>query len=119
MLSASASLGAVLIHDGEVGTDEHRLPYAEEGDRLGLKGMPAAFRLPDTTAWDSVRPFVHGASFLLTGLEFPVLVVGLESVPEDEVIVHGAVLFHGEHPDGGHLLIVDAQHVDKPFFDWA
>lgn len=119
MLLAAGSLGAVLVHDGEVGTDEGMLAYADEGDVVGLKGDPHAFRVPDAAAWDEVRSVVSGATFLLGGLDVAVLVAGLDAVPDDTVVVHGAILYHGDHPDGGRLLVLDATHIDEPFFDWA
>ena len=119
MLLSAGSLGALLVHDGEVGTDEDKLAFADEGDMVELKGNPEPFRVPDAPAWDVVRAHVHGATFLLAGLDVPVLVMGVEAVPDETVIVHGAVAFHGDHPEGGRLLVIDAQHVDEPFFDWA
>lgn len=119
MLAASASLGAVLVHDGEVGTDEAKLAYADEGDRVDLKGDPVPFDVPVDPAWATVQATLHGTTVLLGGLDFPVLLTGLDSTPTDEIVVHGAVVFHGDHPDGGHLLVVDVLRVDEPYFDWA
>ena len=76
-------------------------------------------RVPDDAGWDAIRPLMNGATFLLSGLDMPVLVAGLDEVPDDVVVVQGTVLFHGDHPDGGRLLVLDVKHIDEPYFDWA
>jgi hypothetical protein len=121
MLVTAGALGAVLVHDGEVGTDEAKLAYADQGDLVELKGDLAPFAVPQAESWAALRPFLHDHTVLLVapGLDVPVLLTGLGDVPEDEVVIEGAVRYNGAHPDGGQLLVVDVTAISEPFFDWA
>lgn len=123
LLSAATSLAAVLIHDGEVGTDEARLNYADEGDGVKVKGTLTPFEPPVTAAWKDVRQMLHHTTYrlVLPELDADVLVTGLvEGLDAESVIVEGAILYNGLHPSdvAAHLLVLDADTVTSPFFDW-
>ena len=46
LLAASTTLGAVLVHDGEIGTDAARIAHVAPGDSLRLKGVLEPFTVP-------------------------------------------------------------------------
>lgn len=120
MLATSATLGAVLVHDGEIGTDEAKLAYAEPGDHVGLKGIMEPFTVPSSDAWVAVRNIVYDATFLLEAdVDVMVLVTGLAAAPDEAVVVHGEILYNGPHPVRGDLVILDVQEIDQPYFDWS
>ena len=123
LLASSATLGAILVHDGEVGTDEARLQYLDEGDAVKVKGTLESFTPPTGKEWDGIRAMLHHNTYrlLLPGLDADVLVTGLaEGMAADSVVVEGAVLYNGLHPEvpDYHALVMDARVVTDPFFAW-
>lgn len=122
LLASAATLAGVLVHDGEVGTDEARLAYADEGDAVKVKGTLVPFEQPDDVAWDEIANLFHHQTYelQLTQYDAVVLVTGLdENVEPSAVVVEGAITYNGPHPSAdGHVLVVDADLVTEPFFDW-
>lgn len=121
LLAASASLGLVLLHDGEVGTDEAKLAYTDAGDDVTVKGMLVRFVVPTTDAWSLHADAFHHATYQLDveGIDAVVLVTGLaDDLADEDVVVSGDVMWNGPHPEAGLLLILDAQAITVPFFAW-
>ena len=123
LLAASSTLGAVLVHDGEVGTDESRLESTDAGDDVKVKGALAAFERDLRGSWQTVADLLHHATYVLEleGADTQVLVTGMQSGRDPAVVViRGAVVWSDTHPDDAArtLLVVDADTVTDPFFAW-
>ncbi len=120
LLASATTLGVVLVHDGEVGTDEAFLPYAEEGDLVKVKGTLTLFH-GDDPVWAEYQDNFHHTTYRLVveSLDADVLVTGMQAdMAADQVVIEGAIVHNGEHPIEGTLLILDAEVVTAPFFDW-
>lgn len=123
LLAASTTLGAILVHDGEVGTDETRLEYTGAGDDVKVKGALVAFEGDLRGAWQSVGGLLHHATYVLEldDADTQVLVTGMQpGMDPDVVVIEGAVVWNDVHPDDAarSLLVVDADTVTTPFFAW-
>ncbi len=124
LLATAAGLGALLVIDGEVGTDGARLAYVQEGDTVRLKGELDSFDVPEgreagASQWNDVREelatYVYG--FASTETDGAVLVTSDEPLEEGEVLViEGMVLYSGDHPDGsgGSLVVVRVESAKEP-----
>jgi hypothetical protein len=112
LLTASATLGVILVHDGEVGTDEMRLMRAGLGDELRLKGDLQPFGEAGP-----LRPLLLNHSLELKGdLETRVIVTSNEPLPTGAAIVRGQVLYVGMDPSApsARVVILQAFSIDEP-----
>lgn len=111
LLAASGGL-ALLLHDGEVGTDESMALIAEPGSPLRLKGTLAAVG----DAPDEVRDRLANHTVVLEhdSLDLQVLVTADAPLPEGGTwVVEGLLVYRSLAADGG-LLVLKAHEVTEP-----
>jgi len=106
LLSAGV-LGGVLVHDGEVGTDEALLDQVERGDEVRLKG--ALVRIAD------VAPGNHTYRLDTGDAATRVLVRADVAVPDGTYVVEGRVSSVGEPAVGQpRAVVVEASSISEP-----
>lgn len=110
-LVAAAVLGGLLVHDGEVGTDERVLDEVAVGDGVRVKGTaaPAAPpRLPDLLD--------HTYTLVADGLTARVLLTSDGPLPGGEAVYEGEVLHSVPDPQDpdGTLVVLVVHGVDTP-----
>ena len=121
LVGASAGLGAVLVHDGEVGTPE--LARSEVGDEVVAKGALAPFQRAFTRAaqWSAVEPAFANFTYVLAqdDATLLVLVTSESAAPADgEVVVEGTVLLAVPHPEDPErrLVLIGAEDFRSPLW---
>ena len=110
-MASAAALGAVLVHDGEVASDETvDLAEAAPGDRVSLKGTPEPFTpFGATRAWRSIIPVLANHTYTLDDPDsgLVAMLTSERPAPEGVVLAEGDVGYVAPHPDGsGRLLVV-------------
>lgn len=120
LLAASAGLGLVLIHDGEVGIDAAKLAYTDAGDAVRLKGDLATADAAAIPGWADLKALLHHSTYVMAveGVNATILVTGMTAeLDGEDVVVEGPIVWN-DVAAGIHVVIVDADAVTVPFFAW-
>ncbi|HUR24825.1 MAG TPA: hypothetical protein VM327_02290 [Candidatus Thermoplasmatota archaeon] len=109
LMASAATLGALLVHDGEVAT-ETDLAGAAPGEPVRIKGNPEPFT-PGTPlrSWRMVLPMLDNFTYTLSDPESGILALLTSPAPAPDgvVLADGTVGYVAPHPDGsGRLLVV-------------
>lgn len=112
MLASSGAL-ALLVHDGEMGTDEADAMVASPGTPLRLKGQLAAV----VDAPEDVRDRLgnHTVALEHDGLDLHILVTADTRLPDEGTWVVQGTLLQRVLSDGGGTLVLQAHEVTAPF----
>lgn len=114
LIATSVSLGALMVHDGEVGDDGPRIAQAAPGEKVHLKGVLAPVADGDRAA---LAPWpANGTYRLAGGLDATVLVTGVPEAPEGIQVITGTVAWSGPLPGdrARTLVVVELDRMTSP-----
>lgn len=112
MLVSSGAL-ALLVHDGEMGTDEGMAHFAEPGAPLRLKGELVAVEEAREDVRDRLAD--HTVALRHDRLDLEILVTADTELPaEGTWVVEGTLLYRVLAAEGG-VLVLAAHEVTEPF----
>ena len=115
LLLTAATLGAILVHDGEARPTA--LAHAAPGDTVEVKGLPEPFFPDRLAAWAQLRPLLGNHTYQVDQGAVVALLTSGSEMPADVVLASGTVAFAGPHPTAPDRLLVVVQVSDwrEPF----